>query len=270
VKFYYTLSINDVRRGYWPYMPADLPVMLPASSWSPSLKPPKLPAHVQQRAADCGGFVATFRWGDYRYTPDQYVAWLDAWRPQWAATMDYCCEPELAEGGNLVRDRQERTTAMAELFWHEFRDAPWAWTPTVQGWEVEDYRRHARELRPLVENMRRVYGDEFRVGVGTLCRRASVLMIHQVVRAVAEELPGVGLHLWGVKLGALQSRMGLPDQVVSVDSAAWNYDSGSRKHKSKRHELGLSQRVYCWREMLPRYRAKVEAALAAPKQRMLL
>jgi hypothetical protein len=160
---------------------------------------------------------------------------------------------------------------MAWRFWREFRGVRWTWVPTVQGWEIEDYRRHARELAPLVREMAS-QGEAFRVGIGTLCRRADVRMIHAVVRAVNEELPGVPLHLWGVKLGALQSAAGLPHQVRSVDSAAWNglFGRDIEKARAERVAAGISRAQHCWQVMLPRYRAKVETALQQPKQGFLL
>ena len=110
--FYYTVSGDDIRD----YMP-DVPVLLPASSFVEQrrngeyyLRKPNLPEHIRQRAADCGGFVASRVWGSYRYSLAQYVAWLHAWQPQWAAMMDLCCEPELEV---VTRERQEQTTANA-------------------------------------------------------------------------------------------------------------------------------------------------------------
>ncbi|MDB5086005.1 MAG: hypothetical protein JWN30_2891 [Bacilli bacterium] len=267
MKFYATIDASSVRS----YMPPG-PMMLPASSWARTgLRAPNLPAQLTELAADCGGFVATLRWGDYRYTPEQYVAWLRTFNPQWAATMDYCCEDEITSGrSGVVRLRQKRTTDMAWHFWHVYRDTPWAWVPTVQGWTVADYRRHARELRPVVQQMQEHYGPEsaWRVGIGTLCRRASVHMIHAVVAAVSEELPGVPLHLWGIKLSALQSPIGLPSQVVSVDSAAWNNLFGQGRDEF--HASGLTQRQYTYLVALPEYRAKWRAALLQPKQAPML
>ncbi|NHM26934.1 hypothetical protein G7K71_08050 [Desulfofundulus sp. TPOSR] len=134
---FYATADSDSIRSYIP----PVPVMLPASSWArKGMKPPRLPDHISEKAADCGGFVATKLWGDYRYTPDQYVEWLSSWNPQWAATMDYCCEDEITTGqSGLVRYRQQRTTDMAWHFWQHYRDVPWAWVPTVQGWNVDDY-----------------------------------------------------------------------------------------------------------------------------------
>jgi hypothetical protein len=270
MEFYYTLSLTDVRKSYWSFMP-NVPMLLPASSWSQvNMQPPKLPSHISRRAADCGGFVATFKWGDYRYTPDRYVEWLESWQPQWAATMDYCCEPEVAAAGSIVRERQQRTSDMAYKFWKDYRSTAWSWAPTIQGWEVEDYQRHAKELKPLIMEMK--HQPDFRVGIGTLCRRASVEMIHRVVRAVADELTGIGLHLWGVKLGALQSLNGLPSQVISVDSGAWNGNIKRDRHKNiaERKAMGMTKAQHAYTVALPRYASKVEAALSTPKQPYLL
>lgn len=264
VEFYYTVAKSDLRPAYAEFIPKDIALMVPASSYALNMDEPAIPQGLTRTAADCGGFVATFKWGDYRYTPDQYVDWLETWRPTWAATMDKCCEPEV---GGVVRERQEWTTDMAYHLWHFYRDTKWTWVPTVQGWEVEDYRRHARQLAPLINEMRTHYaGAEFRVGIGTLCRRASVKMIHEVVNVVANELPGVPLHLWGVKLGALQSKQGLPKQVVSVDSGAWNgmFGKGIEVARAERKAKGLTKAKHTWTLLLPRYQAKVDAALNHP------
>lgn len=261
--FYVTVDGDSVR----PYMPA-VPVLLPASSFARrGFRTPKLPDRVVDRAADSGGYVATLKWGDYRYTPEVYRDWLRTWRPTWAATMDYCCEPEVL-GSGVVQERQDRTTAMAHRFWEDFGDEPWAWVPTVQGWTASDYRRHARDLAPLVGRMAAHYGPDrgFRVGVGTLCRRASAGLIRDVVQAVREELPGVPLHLWGVKLGLLTSPGGLPPGVISVDSAAWNGLIKSDRYAWAFHrDHGMTQREYSYFVALPAYLAKIDAALAATR-----
>lgn len=273
IQFYPTVSRGELGK----YLDTDT-ILLTASSFAAqevrkygtvrgALPQPKLPEFVVNRAADCGGFVATFKWGKYPYSPEQYVEWLYGWRPQWAATMDYCCEPEvLGKTDGIVRERQQQTTEMARHFWRTWQDAPWHWVPTVQGWTVEDYRRHAYELKSLIDEMSDFYGPDshFRVGIGTLCRRASVEMIHEVTRSVSAILPGVPLHLWGIKLGALQAPLALPESVTSVDSAAWNglFRTGREEWKTS----GLPQRRWIFDVALPRYQAKVDAALSQPKQ----
>lgn len=242
--FYATIDSDSVRS----FMP-DVPYMLPASSWSRKrMKPPRLPAHVRHTAADCGGYVATKIWGEYRYSPAQYVDWLGSFRPDWAAMMDYCCEPDLPV---VTRERQAKTTAQAYHFWTEYQRVPWVWVPTVQGWDVSDYLRHAKELRPLIDEMVEYYGRDsaFRVGIGTLCRRAKSDTIRAVVRAVAWELPGVPLHLWGVKQRALNAALAW--RIASVDSAAWNSRFGRDLERCRQD--GMTQRQYSYLVALPRY-----------------
>ena len=275
--FYPTVSRDEVGK----YLTSPC-VLLVASSFAAAevrkhdyvigrLPQPNLSENVTLRAADCGGFVSTFKWGNYRYSPEQYVEWLHGWMPQWAATMDYCCEDEITSGqSGIVRKRQHMTTGMADYFWTNFKDAPWCWVPTIQGWEVEDYKRHAFEMKYLIEEMQAYYGTDsfFRVGIGTLCRRASVGMIYEVVKEVSKILDNVPLHLWGVKLGLLQSPLALPEQVVSMDSAAWNglFRTGRNEWKTS----GLPQRQWIHAVALPRYEGKVRAALSTPKQGVLL
>lgn len=233
----------------------DVPYMLPASSWArKKMRAPKLPSHVTHTAADCGGYVATKVWGDYRYTPAQYVDWLATFQPRWAATMDYCCEPDLPV---VTRERQERTTKVAHRFWSEFKRTPWCWVPTIQGWMVSDYIRHVRDLAPLIYEMAEYYGpgSDFRVGIGTLCRRADSAMIRAVVQAVSWQLPGIPLHLWGVKRRSLSAA--LQTRIVSVDSAAWEGAFG--RNIEQRRASGLSEREYAYLVALPRYLAKIAA-----------
>lgn len=274
--FYATVSYSRL----FPHMP-NVPYLAPASSWARGLRKdgtipaPRFPKQVQRVAADSGGFVATKIWGDYKYSPDQYVDWLDTFNPEWAATMDYCCEQEVAGTCGIVRQRQDRTSAMTRLFWQDYRDSQWAWTPTIQGWEVEDYVHHAREMKPLIREMSTYYARrdrQFRVGIGTLCARASVSMINSVVHAVSDELPGVDFHLWGVKLGALKSNLDLT-RVVSADSAAWDrggLGADGVRDGHERRAMGITQREYIFSVSLPRYLNKVEAAIHTPKQRRLL
>lgn len=281
IEFYACIDRDSCR----PWMPDNVAYVLPASSFAAiNFRRPNLPPHVRRVAADCGGYVATRIWGDYAFSPATYVDWLDRWpvQPAWAATMDYCCEPEIAKNPTEIRERQERTTSAAYYFWNTYADAPWAWVPTLQGWEVEDYLRHARDLAPLIREQQHVYYErpgmlydqtddpdptllaaheanwrDYRVGIGTLCKRASAHQIEAIVTALASAMPGVRFHLWGVKLSSLWRT--LPANVISLDSAAWNGRFG--RDIELQRQSGLSQRRYAYEVQLPRYLARVDAAL---------
>jgi hypothetical protein len=159
ITFYATVPAGGLR----PSMPP-VAVLLSAASFARFrhgefglFRRPTVPAHIREVAADSGGFVAARRFGDYDFLAIQYVEWLYSFGPRWAATMDYPVEPELAADERAVRERQERTTELATFLWDQFPDAPWAWVPTVQGWSVDDYARHAEDLAPLVMEMRHEY-----------------------------------------------------------------------------------------------------------------
>lgn len=287
--FYPTVSCRELGK----YADSVTRMLLPVSSWAGDklkrqerrglsidmvqgdIPVPTLISSVQEVAADCGGFVATRKWGKYRYTPEQYVQWLHGLgnKLSWAATMDFCCEPEvLGKTDNIVRLRQEKTTDMAHYFWNTYREKPWVWVPTIQGWEVEDYECHANEMKPLIMEMQVYYGLEsaFRVGIGTLCARASTEMIQKVVLAVSAVLSDVPLHLWGVKLGLAKSPMAIPSQVMSIDSGAWNgmFGTGRNLWKQERKPDGTTYRQteWCLKVALPRYETKLHEALVDTKQ----
>jgi hypothetical protein len=230
-------------------------------------------------AVDCGGFAAARR-GGFDYLALQYVQWLRQLDVAWAATFDFPCEPEL---GVDVRAQQAATTEYAHMFLEQWPEELFPRVVTVEGYTVDDYVRHAEQLAPLIFKLRNwtynchSYGrgevnesvlsrwhDEFRVGIGSLCRRNRVSHIAPIVDPVATVLPDIPLHLWGVKVGFLKLTASLHPQIVSVDRAAGNgrFARGLERYQ----QSGMSQRAYLHRVQLPAYRGKVLAALAAPKQ----
>jgi len=125
-------------------------------------------------------------------------------------------------------------------------------------------------MKPLIDEMSAHYGpgSAFRVGIGTLCHRASTTLIRDVATAVHGILGNVPLHLWGIKLSTMQAPIALPESVVSVDSAAWNGMWGHGRNLWK--TSGMTQRQWCFAVALPAYEARLQHALALPKQGVLL
>ena len=280
---FYTTSSRFLR----PYMPT-CPVLLSAASFTRTnkkgevrIKPPNLPEHILVKGADCGGYVASTRWGGkYRFTLTQYLGWLHDWCPQWAATMDLVCVTSDGSypGRYEVLKRQEFTTDMACLMFDRCRHHAWSYCPTVQGFTLDEYRAHACELADLVRDMRAYYTTPewlkkgpyytFRVGIGSLCRPSlSIKDILQIIRVVTDVIGyDIPLHLWGCKLRVLKNRTQLPG-VISLDTEAWNGMFGPEI--DARRESGLSEAEYSWQIAQPRYADKVQTALATPKQMMM-
>lgn len=67
IKFYATLSSDYVQIKHdriRRVMPRNIAYLLPASSWHlVDMATPNMPPDVLEIAADCGGFVATKKWG---------------------------------------------------------------------------------------------------------------------------------------------------------------------------------------------------------------
>ncbi len=168
-------------------------------------------------ALDSAGYVAAVRYGDYRWSVDDYLDLVGSHRWTWWAAMDMCCEPQIAEDRPL---RLLRMAATAALLWQCARGArerglP-APMPVIQGWTAAEYQQCADWL-PLVE-----WPDL--VGIGSMCRRAvngseGVLAILDAVDRVLP--PHVKVHLFGVKSTALEQVVHHP-RVASMDSMAWD------------------------------------------------
>lgn len=168
-------------------------------------------------ALDSAGFVAAVRYGDYRWTVDDYLDLVASHHWTWWAAMDMCCEPQIAEDRPL---RLLRIAATAALLWQCSRAARERGLPepmpVLQGWTAAEYLQCAEWL-PL-------WDWPGLVGIGSMCRRAvggsdGVLAILDAVDRVLP--PHVKVHLFGVKSTALDRVVHHP-RVASMDSMAWD------------------------------------------------
>ena len=137
--------------------------------------------------------------------------------------------------------------------------------PVLQGRTVLDYVRHVIDLADVLYALAAVYRQRrqsFRVGIGSICRRAQAPEIRRIVTAIAAALPRIPLHLFGAKLEVLKGWGNRPRTVISCDSAAWNgrFGAGIERFDAEQRRRGMSQRQFAIRVMLPRYAARVEAA----------
>jgi hypothetical protein len=299
--FYATLDASTLK----PYL-QDLPYLLPLASWWRSdvqlKRPPRLPPQLTHVAIDCGSYTLAQHQVQpgFHFTAEQYVSWIRSLGPavKWAVLPDWPCENV---GASEVRRRQVATTNTAVDILSDYLDAAWCWCPVLQGQHADDYLRHAIDIAAWVYDLREVYARRgqagaFRVCVGSLCRRNSLAEIRTIIRSVAEVLPTLPLHLFGVKLDVIQQTGYLSDAVVSIDSAAW---SGRFAHQidvstdEQRRTcancqlvepagwscapttcsrcggvLGVTQREYGLLIALPRYRARLERALLESGRRL--
>jgi hypothetical protein len=134
-----------------------------------------------------------------------------------AVAQDYMCEPFiLAKTGLTVEDHQRLTIERYDALLAE--NLPVPIMPVLQGYSVEDYRRH------LV-----AYGERLTpgmwVGVGSVCKRNSdPSQVLAILSAIKELRPDLLLHGFGLKTTALM----VPEicaALHSSDSMAWSFSA---------------------------------------------
>lgn len=171
-------------------------------------------------ALDSAGYVAMVRYKCYPWSVESYLDLAQSFPWAWWASMDFCCEPQIAANRREVMERITMTamkySQLGALACERQGLKPPI--PVLQGWEPDDYLRcvdmmgGADELPDLC-------------GVGSVCRRGVGRRdgILSIVGRLDGALPArVKLHLFGVKGDAIPMLLGHP-RIASVDSMAWNY-----------------------------------------------
>lgn len=178
----------------------------------------RLPRAIAPWALDSGAFSQIKRFGQWTMTPREYAKMVLRYRDEigrleWAAPQDWMCEPAmLAITGYDVPEHQRRT--LENFLELRSIDPDLPMIPVLQGWDVDDYRRHWEQY----EAAGVVLTDEPLVGVGSVCRRQHTSEIERVFEA----LQPLRLHGFGVKTGGLAK---YTDLLASADSMAWSYNA---------------------------------------------
>jgi hypothetical protein len=181
----------------------------------------RLPRAATGWALDSGGFTELRLHGGWLTTAAEYVAAVRRYRDEigqleWAAPMDWMCEPfMLAKTGLTVAEHQLRTVENYLELRGLAPDLPFV--PVLQGWSLDDYLRCV-DLYYELANVDLV--AEPLVGVGSVCRRQATREIEAIVHTLASL--GIHLHGFGVKAGGL---VRYADCLASADSLAWSFEA---------------------------------------------
>ena len=174
---------------------------------------------------DSGGFSLMFAQRDHPPTPE-YLDEVDRYGADIFAVQDYPCEPEILERhGRTVAQHQamttERTAETIAAYEDGYLESDAEPVAVVQGWLLQQYLDHLRELRDqgcLTET----------VAIGSVCRRHQEDAIRDIVLAIRERIgPDRKLHAFGVKRSILGYE-GVREALTSADTTAWyfrNYES---------------------------------------------
>lgn len=172
-------------------------------------------------ALDSGGFSEISLFGQWTISTSDYAREIRRYREEigrldWAATMDYMCEPPmLAKTGKSIEEHQRLTIENTLRLWNDEGERV---VPVLQGWQITDYWRHA--------DMYAAAGIDLKtcptVGVGSVCRRQATGQIETLMQSLAGD--GLRLHGFGFKIEGIR-RAG--KYLASADSMAWSF--GARR-----------------------------------------
>lgn len=219
----------------------------------------RLPVARTRWALDSGGFTELTKYGQWRTTAAEYIDAARRYRDEvgrmdWAAPMDWMCEPHmLAKTGLTVGHHQKLTV---ENYLHLRAEAPdVGFIPVLQGWHLDDYLACVDLYRQAGVDLT----AEAIVGVGSVCRRQNTSEIATIFSALAGA--GIACHGFGVKGGGLST---YGRHLTSADSMAWSYDARRRAPLPGHTHLNCAncaEWALAWRERLVRQLIVEQGAL---------
>lgn len=168
-------------------------------------------------ALDSGGFSELSLYGRWTVTPMEYALEVRHWqkrigRLDWAACMDWMCEPWiLAKTGLTVQEHQQRTIASVLELRALAPSVPFI--PVLQGWEPSDYLSHIEQYREAGIDLT----AEPVVGIGSVCRRQHTEEVEELIKTIKDM--GIRLHGFGFKILGLRR---VRDHLASADSLSWS------------------------------------------------
>lgn len=165
---------------------------------------------------DCGGFTLLNNYGDYPFSVINYANLVARLRPNYYATMDYPCEPEISRELELTSNQERiRATVKNAVALAEWEDhLPGRMVPVIQGYDLDEYiycldqYDQAGLIRPYM-------------AVGSMCRRISDTQLAELIPGIYYAARSRGcdnLHFFGLKM--TESITTYNDMIYSRDSAA--------------------------------------------------
>ncbi|MCX5070770.1 hypothetical protein OOJ91_33540 [Micromonospora lupini] len=176
-----------------------------------------LPRAIAPWALDSGGFTELSMFHEWRTTPKPYVAAVrryvdEVGQLDFASQQDWMCEPSmLAKTGRTVEQHQDLTVANFVELRSLAPDLPII--PVLQGWRTVEYLRCVDKFAAAGVDLTK----EPRVGIGSVCRRTSLLGTSLLISRLAAD--GIAVHGFGFGVKGLEFSA---QHLASSDSMAWS------------------------------------------------
>jgi hypothetical protein len=191
---------------------------------------------------DSGAFTTIAKHGGYPEPVSAYAEVIRRWASPnllAAVAQDYMCEPHmLVKTGLTIADHQ-RLTIERYIDLLNCNTGGVRILPVLQGYEPEDYARHALAYGPWLP-------DGMWVGVGSVCKRnGKPGAVLAVLEAIHDVRPDLRLHGFGLKTTSLKVQA-VRDHLTSADSMAWSYSArrdGEGNQNNWRHAAALANSI---------------------------
>lgn len=164
---------------------------------------------------DSGGFSELDLYGKWKTSEEEYIHDVELFQClignlQWAAPMDWMCEPFIvANTGLTVLEHQKRTI----LNFARLRETGLPFIPVLQGYTWKEYLRCYQMYAAIGINL----SLEPLVAIGSVCRREGTLEIKNLFERLFSL--GLKMHAFGVKTRGIKLYQ---QYLVSSDSMAWS------------------------------------------------
>lgn len=202
---------------------------------------------------DSGGYLMLLKYGYYPFSVDSYANLIARLEPNFYASMDYACEPDLIDQNKTryptveSRIRETVKNAKALSFWEDI--LPGKMLPVIQGYTLDEYLE-CIELYKQSEMIRDY------MAVGSMCRRIDQGELNKLIPGIHKAFIDAGgkhLHFFGLKLSPdlcpLDKFIYSRDSAVSLDS----YDPLLRKKRGgRRYPKGQLEKKEAFRSFLGR------------------
>jgi hypothetical protein len=178
---------------------------------------------------DSGGYLMLLRYGYYPFSVVNYANLVARLKPDFYATMDYACEPDLVDTSKVrlrtVEARIRATVDNAEGLAEWESHLSGRMVPVIQGYTLAQY-----ESCINLYNERGLIRDY--MAVGSMCQRRNNDDLDCIIPAVYRVAQDAGvkrLHFFGLKLSS--DLRHLDKYIYSRDSAIAmsSYDKGTRE-----------------------------------------
>lgn len=196
---------------------------------------------------DSGAFSELALNGRWNLTAEAYaeevrILSIEVGRMDWAASMDYMCEPWILRLTKLTVEQHQLLTV--QNFLRLRQELGTLVVPVLQGYRYDDYLRCVEMYDKAGVDLE----SENIVGLGSVCKRQATGQIKHIVEALYNL--GLKLHGFGVK------RQGLAlygHMLSSADSMAWNFKASKEpalEGCNHKHCTNCLRYATKWREEL--------------------